>query len=153
MKGYEEFKHFVLGTDHGAFKLKERIKEYLEGKGMSVEDLEPNYRNPIPFVPCARKVCKKVLERNGVLGILTCGTGMGMAIAANRINGIHAAVLYDDFTAEYSRRHTNANVLVFGGRTMKPEDVLKRIHIFLSHEFEGGKYAERNRMIDKPEGE
>ena len=153
MKGYYEFKHFVLGCDHGAFELKQRIKEYLESKGMSIEDMEPEYHNPIPYVQSARKVCRQVLDGKGVLGILACGTGMGMAITANRLRKIHASVLYDDFTAEYSRRHTNSNVLVFGGRTMATEDVLRRIDIFLSHEFEGGKYAERNRQIDQEKGE
>lgn len=150
MKGYQQFKRVALGCDHGAFALKERIKEYLIKKGMEVEDIVPGYESPIPYVSVARDACKKVLSREGTLGILACGTGAGMAIASNRIIGIHASLLYDDFTAEYSRRHTNANVLVFGGRTMRPEDVFRRIDLFLSHEFEGGKYAERNRIMDEP---
>jgi len=149
MKGFEEFKLIVLGCDHGGFELKKRLSGLLDKYGYPVKDLVPVYSNPIPFVDVARKVCKEVLSNKGALGILVCGTGAGMSIAANRIKGIHASVLYDDFTAEYSRRHTNANVLVFGGRTMKPEDALRRIVIFLSNEFEGGKYAERNRHLDE----
>ncbi len=150
MKGYDAYRHFVLGCDHGAFTLKEKIKEYLLSRGLEVEDTVPVYTNPIAYVSVARNACRRVLDLPGTLGILTCGTGAGMSIAANRLIGIHASLLYDDFTAEYSRRHTNANVLVFGGRTMAPEDVIRRIDIFLSNEFEGGKYALRNREMDEP---
>ena len=150
MTGYEEFKQIALGCDHGAYELKEKIKEYLFNKKIKVEDVVPAYINPTPYVNVARVVCKRVLGFPGTLGILTCGTGAGMSIAANRITGIHASLLYDDFTSLFSRRHTNANVLVFGGRTMNQEDVFARIDIFLSNEFEGGKYKERNQIMDEP---
>lgn len=150
MKGYEQYSRIVLGCDHGAFELKQYIKEYVQSKKIRVVDFVPEYFNPIPYVDIARKVCKEVLQRKDTLGILACGTGAGMIIAANRITGIHAALLYDDFSAEYARRHTNANVLVFGGRTMKGEDAARRIDVFLSKEFEGEKYAKRNQLLDEP---
>lgn len=149
LKGYEQYARAALGCDHGAFELKQYIKQYLQSKNIQVVDFVPEYSNPIPYVDVARKVCKHVLENKNILGVLACGTGAGMIIAANRINGIHASLLYDDFSAEYARRHTNANVLVFGGRTMKAEDVAKRIDIFLSNEFEGEKYEKRNRLLDE----
>ena len=74
---------------------------------------------------------------------------MGISIAANKINGIRAALLYDDFSAEYARRHNNANVLVFGGRTMDFELVKERIDVFFSHQFEEGKYKKRNKLLNK----
>ncbi len=151
MKGYDEFNKIAIGCDHAAFELKESIKEYFIKKGFKVFDAVPLYANPIPYVPTARKVCEKVTEEPGTLGILACGTGIGMSIAANRCKGISAAILYDDFTTEFARRHNNANVIVFGARTMKNEDVEKRIEIFLSNEFEGGKYEERNKLLDEPE--
>ncbi|MFA6309206.1 MAG: RpiB/LacA/LacB family sugar-phosphate isomerase [Clostridia bacterium] len=151
MKGYDEFKSVAIGCDHAAFELKQAIKEYFTKKGFEVFDAVPVFMNPIPYVDTAGKVCRKVLENKGTLGILACGTGIGMSIAANRHKEISAAILYDDFTAEFSRRHTNANVIVFGARTMKNEDVERRIEIFLSNEFEGGKYAERNRLLDEPD--
>lgn len=150
MKGYEEFKKIAVGSDHGGFELKQEIVGYFKNIGLKVTDFTPEYKNPIPFVPAAGMVCSTVKAEAAVLGILCCGTGVGMSIAANRQTDIRAAILYDDFTAEYSRRHNNANVLVFGGRTMKAEDVLRRIGIFLSNEFDGGKYDERNKRIDEP---
>ncbi len=151
MKGHEEFIKIAIGTDHGGFELKQEIVKYMKGKGWEVEDFTPEFKNPIPFVPVAVRVCRRVKAEAWTLGILCCGTGVGMSIAANRQKDIRAAILYDDFTSEYSRRHNNANVLVFGGRTMKAEDVLKRIDIFLSKEFDGGKYNERNKSIDEPQ--
>ena len=151
MKGHEEFNKIAVGTDHGGFELKQEIVKYMEEKGWEVEDFTPKFNNPIPFVPVAVRVCSKVKDDAGTIGILCCGTGVGMSIAANRQSDIRAAILYDDFTAEYSRRHNNANVLVFGGRTMKVEDVLRRIDIFLSNEFDGGKYDERNKSIEDPQ--
>ncbi len=149
MKGFYEFNTFVLGCDHAGYDMKEQIKEILIGRGYPVIDVMPEFINPIPFVKTSTEACKEVLRTKGSLGILFCGTGVGMSIAANRIAGIKAAILYDDFTAEYSRRHNNANVIVFGSRTMDIKDVEKRIDIFLSNRFEGGKYEERNLMLDK----
>lgn len=148
MKGYEQYKSVVFGCDHAGFELKEEIKDYFQERGFKVIDLNPEYENPILYVKSAHKVCQKVLKGNNILGILVCGTGIGISIAANRFKNIRAALLYDDFTAEYSRKHNNANILVFGGRTMKIEDVKRRIEIFLSNEFAGGKYAKRNDLMD-----
>ena len=139
---------FVIGSDHAGFNMKEEIKAYLRGKGFNVQDLREERQEVIPFAPVACEAGRSILERDGAIGILVCGTGAGMAIAANRKKGIRASILYDDFTAEYSRRHNNANILVFGSRTMRLDDVCRRIDIFLSHSFEGGKYEERMRAAD-----
>jgi len=148
MTGYEELNSVVIGCDHAGFELKNSIKKHMKSKGFIVRDANEHYENPICFVEPAKKVAKIVSETPGTLGILVCGTGVGMSIAANRYSGVYAAILYDDFTAEYSRRHNNANVLVFGSRTMKAQEVLKRIDIFLMQEYEGGKYQIRNMAID-----
>jgi len=79
--------------------------------------------------------------------VLICGTGLAMSIAANKVHGIRAAILYDRFSAQYARRHNDANVLVFGGRTMEFTEVRERLDEFLSHHFEGGKYARRNEYL------
>ena len=89
-----------------------------------------------------------ILNGQAELGILICGTGIGISIAANRYHGIRAALLYDDFTAEMAKKHNNANVIVFGGRTMSVPDVVRRIGIFMQTEFEGGRH---NRRIEKIE--
>ena len=144
-----DFSKVIIGCDHAGFKMKEEIKINLSQKNFIIEDVEPVFKNPLCFVNSAFNVCKKVLEQKESLGILVCGTGIGMSIAANRFKGIRAALLYDDFTAEYSRRHNHANVLVFGSRTMNISDVLRRIEIFLSNQYEGGKYEDRNKKIDE----
>lgn len=151
MKGKEEFKKIILGSDHGGYEMKEKFKEYLAKTGYKILDVMPKYINPISFVVAANKVCEKVKGKKGVLGILFCGTGIGISIAANRHKGIRAALLYDDFSAEKSRTHNEANILTFGGRTMKIEDVTRRFEIFMENEFLGGKYAERNESLDAAE--
>lgn len=83
------------------------------------------------------------------MGILICGTGIGISIAANRYHGIRAALLYDDFVAEMAKKHNNANVIVFGGRTMKTQDVIRRIDIFNQNEFEGGRHIRRIEKIEE----
>ncbi len=93
-------------------------------------------------------MAETILNRQAELGILICGTGIGISIAANRYHGIRAALLYDDFTAEMAKKHNNANVIVFGGRTMQVSDVVRRIGIFMQTEFEGGRH---NRRIEKIE--
>lgn len=151
MKGKEEFKKIVLGTDHGGYEMKEYLKGYLSKAGYEIEDVIPEYINPISFVCAANKVCNKVKGTKGVLGILFCGTGIGVSMAANRHQGIRAALMYDDFSAEKSRTHNNANILAFGGRTMKAEDVARWFEIFMDNEFLGGKYAARNDSLDMPQ--
>ena len=153
MTGDDQYLRFVLGCDHGGYELKQRIFDHLSKRAASIINLTPEYYEPIPYVNIARACCSIVLSDSSTLGILCCGTGIGISIAANRIRGIYAALLYDDFSAEYSRRHTNANVLVFGGRTMDAPSVTRRIDIFLSNYFEGGKYAQRNKEIDYTDNE
>jgi RpiB/LacA/LacB family sugar-phosphate isomerase len=107
MNGYEEYKHVVLGSDHAGFKLKGKIGEFLFGHGLEICDMVPVYHEGILFPDVAKSVCKKVANCSRTLGILVCGTGIGMTIAANRHTGIYAALLYDDFTSELCRRHNN----------------------------------------------
>jgi ribose 5-phosphate isomerase B len=156
MKGFEQYHKAVLGCDHAGFAMKNQIKEYLQENDFEIRDLNPEYQNPIHFVYSAQNVCRAILnsKSNNILGFLICGTGIGISMAANRFKGIRAALLYSDFAAEYSRRHNNANILAFGGRTMDIEDVKRRIRIFLTNEFEAGKYDERNMILDEElEGE
>ena len=96
----------------------------------------------------AEKVVSKLLAKEADLGILVCGTGIGISIAANRHKGIRAAILYDDYVAKVAREHNNANVLCFGGRTMTTEDALRRIGIFLKAEYEGGRHDRRLCKLD-----
>jgi RpiB/LacA/LacB family sugar-phosphate isomerase len=142
---------FVLGCDHAGYELKERVKAYLLDEGNEVEDLTPQFRERIDFPPVAEEVGRRVAGQGGCYGILTCGTGLGMCMAANKVPGIRAALLYSEAAAEYARRHNDANVLAFGGRTMAFAQVRRCLEAFFSHRFEGGRYAERNAYIRRME--
>lgn len=149
MIDFNQYKRYVVACDHGGFQLKKEITDFLKSKGLKVFDISPEYYEPIPFVDVAKACCGEVLKDKEALGILFCGTGIGISIAANRIKGIRAAILYDEFSSAYSKKHNDANILVFGGRTMDKDDVIKRMNIFLSNKFEGGKYANRNSKLDE----
>jgi len=140
---------FFLGCDHAGYEMKQKIKEYLLAAGNLVEDLQEDFRERIDFPPVAEKVGRAVASRPGAYGILVCGTGIGVSMAANKVPGVRAAVLYDELAAQYARRHNDANVLTFGSRTMEFEDVRLRLETFFSHEPEGGKYAERNQYMER----
>ena len=130
----------VAAADHGGFEMKNQIVENLRKQGFAVEDLGTNSADSVDYPDFAEKATAKVLAGQADLGILVCGTGIGISIAANRHKGIRAAILYDDYVAKVAREHNNANVLCFGGRTMSTEDVLRRIGIFLKAAYEGGRH-------------
>lgn len=138
---------FIIGSDHAGYELKEKVKQYLAANGNAVEDFVEEFREAMDFGPVAERVAQAVAAQGEVYGILICGTGLAMSMAANKVHGIRATVLYDQSAAEYARRHNDANILVFGGRTMDFEDVRKRLEAFFRCDFEGGKYARRNQYL------
>ena len=138
----------VAAADHGGFEMKNQIVEDLRKQGFAVEDLGTNSADSVDYPDFAEKATAKVLAGQADLGILVCGTGIGISIAANRHKGIRAAILYDDYVAKVAREHNNANVLCFGGRTMTTEDVLRRIGIFLKAAYEGGRHDHRLCKLD-----
>ena len=142
-------KVFSIGCDHAGYEMKEKLKKYLEENGNKVIDTMPEFKEELSYTEAALKTSKEVLKGNAMFGILMCGTGIGMSIASNRIKGIKGAILYSDFVAEYARKHNDANILVFGARTMSFEEIIKRIDIFFSYEFLAGKYARRNEPLDR----
>ena len=128
-------KIIYIGADHAGFELKEKIKKFLAKEGYQFEDLGPYEYDPSDDYPdFAVKVCQKVLETNGK-GILICGTGQGMDLVANKIPGIYAEVCWDENTAKHAKEHSNANILCFGGRTVKPELAKKMVKIWLETPF------------------
>ena len=141
--------NIAIASDHGGFELKQQLIEYFAAKGQILDDLGTCSTDSCDYPDIAKKMAKNILNNQNELGILICGTGIGISIAANRFKGIRAAVSYDDFTAEMTKKHNNANVLVFGGRTMKFEDVIRRIEIFNNTEFEGGRHATRIAKIEE----
>lgn len=135
----------AIGADHGGFELKEILKKHYG----NLVDLGTYSSDSCDYPDIAAAMSKKILSGEADLGILICGTGIGISIAANRYHGIRAAVLYDEFAAEMAKMHNNANVMVFGGRTMKAEDVIKRIDIFMKTEYEGGRHDRRLAKIEE----
>lgn len=134
----------AIGADHGGFDLKEKLKLHYP----DLIDLGTFSHESCDYPDIAKAMSAKILSGEADLGILICGTGIGISIAANRYKGIRAAILYDDFVAEMAHQHNNANVIVFGGRTMAEDDVLRRIDIFLKTKYEGGRHDRRLAKLD-----
>jgi len=139
----------VIASDHGGFKIKEAIKAYLSGKGYTVEDLgTDDAETSVDYPVYAKALCRKITNGEAKRGILCCGTGIGMSIAANKQSGIRAAVLSDEFSAEMTRRHNDSNVLCLGGRLIDDERACELSEIFLTTEFEGGRHVKRVEMFE-----
>ena len=132
-----------IGCDHGGFALKQEIFKYIkEDLALEIEDLGCHDTSSVDYPDYAEKVCRKVVSENAQ-GILICGTGIGISIAANKINGIRCALCSEPFSAEMTRKHNNANVLAMGGRTTGPELAKSIVKAFLSTDFEGGRHQNR----------
>lgn len=131
------FTKIYIGSDHAGYKYKNLLKDYLEEKGVKVIDLGSFTVDAIDYPDIAREVCEKVVENDDVAGILVCGTGTGMNMAANRFNGIRAVYGASDEVVEMGRIHNNANVLTIGERVLDLEHAKKMSDIFLNTEFDG----------------
>ncbi|GAB6888019.1 ribose 5-phosphate isomerase B [Desulfothermus okinawensis JCM 13304] len=140
-------KKIVMGSDHAGYPLKENLKIFLQGKGYEVIDVGCDKENSCDYPEFAFKLCKKVVE-DSILGILICGTGIGMSISANRVKGIRAALCFNEYMAKMSRRHNNANVLCLGARVIGEDLALSIVEAFLQEEFEGGRHLRRINQID-----
>ncbi len=138
----------VMGSDHAGFELKEHVRKYLLEKGVEVEDQGAYSLESVDYPDFAKKVSEAVLEQ-GILGILICGTGIGISIAANRHRGIRAALCENEFSARMSRAHNNANILCMGGRVVGIGVAESIVDAFLSTEFEGGRHARRVEKIER----
>jgi len=133
----------ALGADHGGFKLKEAVKKYLESEKIEYKDFGTFNEESVDYPVFAAEVGHFVMDGKAEKGILCCGTGIGISIAANKINGIRAAVCTNDFCAEFSRRHNNANILCMGGRVIDEKQAVELAKIFLNTPFEGGRHGRR----------
>lgn len=137
----------AIGSDHGGFKLKEVIKEYLIKKGYEVSDLGCYSEESVDYPDYAERVAKAVANGEYDLGVLMCGTGIGISIAANKVKGIRAALCHDGLTARLATQHNNANIICMGGRTTGIETAKDIIDNFLESEFEGGRHLRRINKI------
>ena len=128
----------VIGADHGGFELKEFLKNEYKNKGIDLKDLGTYSPESCDYPLIADKVAEAILSGEADLGILICGTGIGISIAANRHKGIRAALLYNNEVAALAKEHNNANIAVFGARTQSKEDVLTYLDTFLKTPFSNG---------------
>lgn len=137
----------IIGSDHGGYNLKEKIKEVFSKLGYEFEDMGTNTLESCDYPVYAKKVCEKVIETSG-RGILVCGTGIGMSIAANKFKGIRAALCGDTFSARMTREHNDSNILCLGERVTGQDLALDIVKIWLNTPFsEGERHIKRINLI------
>lgn len=136
----------AIGCDHGGFEHKNAIAEHLKNRGYEVVDCGIYENKAVDYPDIAVKVCEQITAKTCELGILVCGTGIGMSLAANKVKGIRAAACSEHFSAKYTRLHNNSNILCLGGRVIGVGTALELVDLFVDTEFEGGRHQTR---IDK----
>ncbi len=136
----------AIGCDHGGLEHKNAIGEFLKENGFEVIDFGIYEQVSVDYPDVAKKLCESILKGETERGILVCGTGIGMSIAANKFKGIRAAACSEHFSAKYTRLHNNSNVLCLGGRVIGVGTAVELADIFVNTEFEGGRHQKR---IDK----
>lgn len=142
----------VIGSDHGGFELKEVLKKHLEEKGIDVADVGTYDTNSVDYPDIAKKACEKVVSSECSWGVLVCGTGIGISMAANKVKGIRCALVSNEYSAEMTKRHNNANMLAFGGRVTGPDLAKNILDAYMKAEFEGGRHQNRIDKISAIEG-
>lgn len=143
----------IIGCDHGGLNRKNEITAHLAKKGIEVEDVGTYTADSCNYPDYAKLVCKRIQNGDFSMGILVCGTGIGMSIAANKHNGIRAACCSDTFSARMTRMHNNANVLCLGERVVGTGLALDIVDLFVETEFEGDRHTKRVSMISDIEKE
>ena len=138
----------ALGADHAGFELKEVLKDHLRKQDISVSDFGTNSKEAVDYTDYAQAVANSVMQRQAELGLLICGTGIGMSIAANKVPGIRAALAGDNDSATLARRHNDANVLCLGAKTTSPETAKAIVDAFLAARFEGGRHENRIKKME-----
>lgn len=139
----------AIASDHGGFELKEALKQHYAN--LNLIDLGTYSAESVDYPDYAQKMAKAILRGEADLGILVCGTGIGISIAANRYKGIRAALLYSEDAARLAKQHNNANIIAFGERTMTVDEVIKYIDTFMQASYEGGRHQRRLDKIDATE--
>lgn len=136
----------AIGSDHGGYELKEEIKKYLDEQKIPYKDFGTDSAASVDYPDIAYPVAKALADGECEKGILCCGTGIGISMAANKVKGIRAACCSDCFSAKLTRQHNDANILCMGGRVVGVGKALMMVDLFLNTEFEGGRHQKR---IDK----
>jgi ribose 5-phosphate isomerase B len=141
----------ALASDHAGYKEKEKLKPFLKDLGVEFEDLGTVSEDSVDYPDYARKVAERVAKGEAEQGLLVCGSGTGMAIAANKVPGVRAAVAWNEESARLARQHNDANVLSIGARMTPEEEVPKILKAWFDAKFEGGRHAERVEKIKEME--
>lgn len=140
---------YFIGADHAGIDIKAYVKELFEKKGHEVIDLGPNSKDRVDYPDFAAKVCKEVLANEGSKGILICGSGIGMSMAANKFDGIRAALCHNEYSAQMAREHNDANIICLGERVSGYGMVEAIIDAWDKASFEGGRHEGRVEKINK----
>ena len=143
----KKIKRVLLASDHAGFKLKDKIKRFLIKKGNTVLDLGTKNTNSVDYPDYAHLLSKKMKNNKSQFGILICGSGIGMDMAANKHKNIRAALCYNTKSTKLSRQHNNANVMTIGARLIKEKTALMCVSTFLKTEFVGGRHIKRIKKI------
>ena len=133
----------VIGSDHGGLDLKQALTRYLTGRDIKVSDIGTDNGDSVDYPRFGLKVAETVASGSADLGILVCGTGIGMSIAANKVPGIRAALATDVFMGRMAKEHNNANILVLGGRVLDEQEACDIVGVWLDATFEGGRHQGR----------
>jgi ribose 5-phosphate isomerase B len=141
------FKKLCISSDHAGFDFKNYIKDILIQANLSVIDLGPQVNKSVDYPDFAKRVANRIKLKKSEIGILVCGSGTGMAISANKIKGVRAAVCYNAKSTHLCRLHNNANIICLGSRLTKKKDLKKIVSIFLTTKFEGGRHLRRIKKI------
>ena len=137
----------AIGSDHGGFSLKQEVMKHLTARGIEFKDYGTYTTDSCDYPVYGEAVAKAVVSGEADKGILICGTGIGISISANKVKGVRAALCGDCFSAEFTRRHNDANILAMGERVVGPGLACKIVDTFLDTEFEGGRHARRVAML------
>lgn len=137
----------AIGCDHGGLDIKNAIKEYLDKAGVEYIDYGTNTTDSVDYPEYAYKVATAVSKGECEKGIICCGTGIGVAMVANKVKGVRAATVTNEFCAEMTRRHNDANVITMGGRVIDCETAVRLAEIFLNTPFDGDRHTKRVNMI------
>jgi ribose 5-phosphate isomerase B len=143
--------HIIIGADHAGFVLKEGLREFLAEKGLEVLDAGTYGSDAVDYPDFARQVAENISLGQFKKGILICGSGIGMSIAANRFPGVRAALCLDEETARLSRMHNDSNILILAGRKTDLDTAKKIVSVWLETDFEGGRHQVRLEKIGKLE--
>jgi ribose 5-phosphate isomerase B len=141
------FTKICIASDHAGYELKEKIKDYLINKSISVIDLGPHTDHSVDYPDYAKKVAKRLVLKKSDAGVLVCGSGTGMAITANKFKGIRAAQCYSKSSTILSRQHNNSNIICLGSRMLKYKDAFKYVTYFLNTKFKNGRHQKRINKI------